>query len=130
VWRARSARPSLGYLAAGLAGAAAMNYTAYLGGSMVYHHGVGVQPAGGVRENADPEIRRGDLREVASMAGRHALQSLKEAGRDIRRGELVPALRGQAGASRRSGDGREDGVETEAVPATGEARSGEARPLH
>src|SRR3712207_6332084 len=40
--RARSRRPSAGYLLAGLAGAALVTYSGYLGGRMVYTHGVGV----------------------------------------------------------------------------------------
>ena len=43
--RARSRRPSAGYLLAGLAGAALVTYSSYLGGRMVYAHGVGVEPA-------------------------------------------------------------------------------------
>jgi uncharacterized membrane protein len=89
--RARTERPSLGYLAAGLAGVAAMNYTAYLGGTMVYQHGVGVAPAG-VRDGEAPEIRRDTLPRVASLAGQHAIDSLADAAKDLRQGEIAPAL--------------------------------------
>jgi len=51
VVRARQDHPSIGYLALGLAGVALMKYTAYLGGRMVYKHGVGVSSAGGVLED-------------------------------------------------------------------------------
>ena len=49
VVRSKAARPSVGYLAAGMLGLAGMTYRAYLGGTMVYGHGLGVEPAGGVR---------------------------------------------------------------------------------
>ena len=91
-YRARTTRPSLGYLVAGALGAVAMNYTAYLGGSMVYQHGVGVLPAGGVDETRAPEIRGGNVARSARVAGANALRSLKHAGRHVMQGELAPAL--------------------------------------
>ena len=47
IWRSRHDEATPGYLALGLPGLATMTYTAYLGGNMVYEHGVGVLPAGG-----------------------------------------------------------------------------------
>ncbi|MBY0397248.1 MAG: DUF2231 domain-containing protein, partial [Thermoleophilia bacterium] len=63
--RVRRERPGPGYLAAGLAGIAAMAYSTYLGGRLVYGHGIGVEAAGGVRGDAAPEIRRGNLGRAA-----------------------------------------------------------------
>ena len=91
-YRARTTRPSLGYLVAGALGAVAMNYTAYLGGSMVYQHGVGVLPAGGIDESRAPEIRGGNVARSARVAGANALHSLKHAGQHVMQGELAPAL--------------------------------------
>lgn len=59
--RVRMRRPSLGYLAVGAAGVAIMGYSAYLGGAMVYAHGVGVAPADGVLDERDPELTPHDL---------------------------------------------------------------------
>jgi uncharacterized membrane protein len=90
--RSRRGEPSLGYLAAGLAGIAALNYTAYLGGEMVYQRGVGVEPAGGIRKGESPEIHGSNLPEVAKVAGRHVVESLEQAARHLKEGEIAPAL--------------------------------------
>jgi len=90
--RARADRPGIGYLAAGLAGVVALNYTAYLGGEMVYQRGVGVQPAGGVREGEAPEIRGDNLPEVAKVAGKHVVESLGQAVQHLKEGEIAPSL--------------------------------------
>lgn len=45
--RRKRGEPSLAYLACGMGGLLVMSYTAYLGGKMVYQHGVGVEAAGG-----------------------------------------------------------------------------------
>jgi uncharacterized membrane protein len=69
--RWREDHPSLGYLALGAGGMAVMAYSAYLGGSMVYHHGVGVGSAGGLLESQAPEITAGNLGEVAGITADH-----------------------------------------------------------
>jgi len=58
-WRAKRDEPTAGYLAIGLAGLAAMTYTAYLGGHMVYEHGVGVLDAAGCGTACHPSSRLG-----------------------------------------------------------------------
>lgn len=90
--RGRSNEPSIGYLAAGVAGVLAMNYTAYLGGTMVYRYGVGVQTAGGIKDGRAPEIHGRTLPAVAKMAGQHAMHSLTHAAKELRDGEIAPAL--------------------------------------
>jgi uncharacterized membrane protein len=90
--RSRRDEPSLGYLAAGVAAIAAMNYTAYLGGEMVYARGVGVEPAGGVREGESPEIHASNLPQIAKVAGHHVVESLEDAARHLREGEIAPSL--------------------------------------
>jgi len=90
--RVKSAKPSLGYLIAGLAGVAAMNYTAYLGGKLVYRYGVGVEPAGGLRYEQSPEVRWDNARELAATSAQYARQSLQSTAREMRHGEFAPAL--------------------------------------
>jgi uncharacterized membrane protein len=90
--RSKSAVPSIGYLIAGLAGVAAMNYTAYLGGRLVYRHGVGVETAGGVRPEQSPEMRWERAGELASMSAQYAGQALRSTAREMRHGEFAPAL--------------------------------------
>lgn len=95
LFRRRSA-PNLGSLAVGLAGVALMNYSAYLGGKMVYAHGVGVEPAGGVDEARSPELKRGHWTEAASLAQDNAVHALRHSVEHLREGEALPALRGSA----------------------------------
>ena len=92
VVRARRHKPGAGYLVAGLGALAAMQYTAYLGGKMVYEHGVGVRPAAGVKEEASPEIRPGAMREAMRSSLHNASHGARHAADDLRRGEIAPAL--------------------------------------
>lgn len=96
--RGRQGRPSLGYLAAGLGGLAIMAYSAYLGGHLVYAHGVGVERAAGVKEGQAPEIRAGNLGEVTRLAASHIRHGAHHAWEHIKEGEIVPALMGGAPA--------------------------------
>lgn len=80
VVRSRRERPGVGYLAAGLAGVAAMGYTAWLGGHMVYRHGVGVEPAGGVRSPPSPEVRWESVRDVLGGATEAGAGAVPRAG--------------------------------------------------
>jgi uncharacterized membrane protein len=96
VLRARKAEPGTGYLLAGVGAIAAMNFTAYLGGKMVYEHGLGVRPAGGLDEARSPEIRRANLRETARASGEQALRGIRHAASEVRKGEIAPALRNAA----------------------------------
>lgn len=90
--RARRKRPSLGYLVAGLGGLATMTYTAYLGGHMVYAHGVGVKPAGGVSEDRAPEVTPGNAQEVLSVSARNLRDGWKHAVEHLAEGEIAPVL--------------------------------------
>jgi uncharacterized membrane protein len=92
VLRARRAEPSPGYLLAGLAGLAVMQYSAYLGGRMVYEHGVGVEPAGGVRAARAPQLGEDPAAEVARTAAGNAVESARHAAGEIRSGEIAPSL--------------------------------------
>lgn len=91
--RARRAEPSPGYLLAGLAGLAVMQFTAYLGGRMVYEHGVGVKAAGGVDDARAPQAGETPLSEVAATAVENVGEAAKETVQGLARGEVAPALR-------------------------------------
>ena len=88
----RREMPGIGYLAAGIGGIVAINYTAYLGGTMVYERRVGLAPAGGLKDGRSPEIRGDTLPRVAKVAGQHALHSVTHAVKELREGEIAPAL--------------------------------------
>lgn len=68
-WRARH-RASLTSAFAGLAASAASAYTAYLGGELVYAHGVGVRPLGGVAAETPPLLSAAAPARLARDAGR------------------------------------------------------------
>lgn len=93
VLRSRQERPGPGYLLAGLAGAALITYSGYLGGKMVYRHGVGVAAAGGYHPERSPRIERGHLGEAARTAGTDVARGVAHAAREVAHGELAPHLR-------------------------------------
>ena len=81
-----------GYLALGLAGLGALSYSAYLGGKMVYEHGLGVKPADGLRTGDSPALSPSE----APSAARRALDDLKQGAAhalaDLKAGRIVPAI--------------------------------------
>jgi uncharacterized membrane protein len=91
-YRLRREKPSVGYLALALAGLGAMGYSAYLGGKMVYEHGLGVKPADGLREGDSPELLPTNAREVARRVGRDIEQGVGHALDDMRSGKVLPAV--------------------------------------
>ena len=91
-WRLRSERPSAGYLALALAGLGAMSYSAYLGGKMVYEHGVGVKPAHGLRDGDSPELLPRTAGEVARRVGTDIERGVAHALDDLRTRDPLPAL--------------------------------------
>jgi uncharacterized membrane protein len=94
LWR-RDHDPGPGYLALGAGVLGTMFYTAYLGGKMVYDHGVGVKAADGVRADV-PELRPGELGRTARTAASDVGRGARNAAGEIRHGELAPALRRHA----------------------------------
>lgn len=84
--------PSAAGIAAGMAGVALMAYTAYLGGKMVYEHGVGVKTAGGLDEGRAPALTARHWRDAARVAGANAAQALAETARGWREGQRAPAI--------------------------------------
>jgi uncharacterized membrane protein len=85
-------RPGVGYLMAGLGGVLAMTYTAYLGGKMVYAHGVGVEPDG-VDLEKSPEIRRGSVSRAARESAALLQDQVVATAKEIAGGDLAPAVR-------------------------------------
>ncbi len=89
--RLRQDRPGAGYVMASLAGLAAMGYSAYLGGKMVYDYGVGVGPQG-YDEARSPAIGVDPLPEVARAAIADTAQAVVDTVKQTAKGELVPEL--------------------------------------
>jgi uncharacterized membrane protein len=109
-YRSRTEKPGVGYLAMGLAGCAAMTYSAYLGGAMVYHDGVGVEAADGIRQKPSvPELTRRETPRALRTAATDLAKGIQLTVEESAKGDLVPALtargsrqapenRGEAGA--------------------------------
>lgn len=91
-WGRREASP--GYLALGLAGIGALGYSAYLGGKMVYEHGVGVKPADGLRYGDSPELAPGHLGEAVRQTVQDIQQAIPRVIEETRAGHIAPALTG------------------------------------
>lgn len=85
-------RAGAGYLALGLAGLAGMSYSAYLGGKMVYEHGVGVKPADGLRDGDSPEVTPGQLGAAARRAVDDLQQAIPPIVDDAKAGRIAPSL--------------------------------------
>lgn len=93
VQRARTEKPSAAYLGLGLIGLAAMAYSAYLGGEMVYRDGVGIKAADGVRTRpAVPEVSRRNAGKVLRTAAKDTLKGLQTTAKESAKGDLVPSL--------------------------------------
>lgn len=88
--RAERRQPGLPYLLTGFAGLAVAGYTAYLGGRMVYGHGVGVEAADGVDPGRAPELGSGRFRKALVRNAKEAMRSMVA---DLREGRYLPALR-------------------------------------
>ena len=91
--RSRRKRPTLSYLAAGVIGTAGLFYSAYLGGKMVYTHGVGVERAAGLDYDEAPALVPSEAGRVARKSLQHAAKGVWHTVQDMADGELVPALR-------------------------------------
>lgn len=103
-YRAGKERPSAAYLGVGIAGLAALTYSAYLGGAMVYHEGVGVEAADGVRKSPPvPELSGKEAAQALRTAGSDMMQGIQLTVEESAKGDLVPVLsdrRGRPGADR------------------------------
>lgn len=101
-WRWRRRAPTPVSLAIGALGLGAMAYSAYLGGKMVYEHGVGVMPALGVKPGHGRKLGEGELAEAAADAAEEIPAGVKHAAADAARGEFVPHVTN--GREREPGD--------------------------
>lgn len=90
--RSRRSKPSLGYLVAGFAGLAAVTYSAYLGGHMVYEHGVGVHKAGGLKEEAAPRLTPHNAAEALHLTSKHLREGTRVTVQEFQEGKLLPWL--------------------------------------
>ena len=102
-WRWSRDEAGPGYLAAGLAALGTVGFSAYLGGKMVYEHGLGVAAADGLYEEPHPvvEITRETAGEALRYAGRDVAEGARSAVRQLRQGEIAPYFTRHA-----SGEGR------------------------
>jgi uncharacterized membrane protein len=93
VQRARTEKPSAAYIGLGLAGVAAMMYSAYLGGEMVYREGVGIEAADGVRKRPKvPELSRQEARNALRTAATDTAKGIQLTVEESAKGDLVPSL--------------------------------------
>lgn len=98
--RAGREQPGGGYLALGLAAVGVTLYSAYLGGRMVYAHGVGVEPAGGVDDDHAPPVEDASAGALLRRIGHDLRHGLRHTFKHLRKGDAVPALtRSPAGGS-------------------------------
>lgn len=122
--RLRRKRPGLGYLAAGLAGLGAVTYSAYLGGHMVYEHGVGVSRAGGLNEAAAPKLLPETAGRATRLTAMHVRDGAAVTAQEFAEGKLAPWL------GRRGGEAAPAPLPHPASGSTGAPpRSPEHRPL-
>ncbi len=91
-WRSRHDRPGPVYLTAGVAAVALLGYSAYLGGRMVYAHGVAVEPAGGVSRPGAPTMRVGRLRAFAAAALVDLFNGVRHMAQEVSSGRIAPHL--------------------------------------
>lgn len=91
-WRWRRSEATPGYLALGLAGIGALGYSAYLGGKMVYEHGVGVKPADGLRYGDSPELAPGEFREAVRRTVEDVQIGVPRAIDEMREGRIAPSF--------------------------------------
>ena len=93
VQRARDEKPSAAYIGLGLAGIAAMMYSAYLGGDMVYRDGVGIEAADGVRERPKvPELSRQEAGRAVRTAATDTAKGIQLTVEESAKGDLVPTF--------------------------------------
>jgi uncharacterized membrane protein len=94
VQRARTREPSIPYLLGGLAAFGVVAYSGYIGGELVYRHGVGVEPAGGLWEGGGPELTLKNAGQVMRSAGKGLGMGFVHLGKETVEGKLAPTLTG------------------------------------
>ena len=86
--RATWAEIALGVFTVGM-----LTYSAWLGGRMVYEHGVGVKPAGGLRSDHETDVTALGPRGAARQAAGDLAQGVRHLAEDTADGLVAPALR-------------------------------------
>jgi uncharacterized membrane protein len=92
LWRVKHRRPNAAYLSIGAAGVGVLAYTAYLGGKLVYHVGVGVAPAHGVYRPDAPTLRTGQIGSFIEAAGSDLVHGVEHMIEEVASGKLVPTI--------------------------------------
>jgi uncharacterized membrane protein len=89
----RHGRPqaSRGYLAAGLGVLGGILFSAYLGGELVYHYGLGVESAGGLYGEV-PELTPKEMGRAALTAAKDLGKGVAHTARDVAQGKIVPVI--------------------------------------
>lgn len=90
-WRWGRDRAGAGYLAAGVAGLGAMFLSAYLGGEMVYSHGLGVEAAGGTQPDVPP-LSPSEAGRAATRAGENLVEGGRLTVEETADGKVAPSL--------------------------------------
>lgn len=90
-WRRRHAPAGVTYLLGGLATLGGMVYSAYIGGKMVYDHGMGVRPAGGVQKDV-PELTRGEAGRAAKQAVTETAAGVRLTAEETVEGKVAPSF--------------------------------------
>lgn len=93
LWRRRQPRASVGYLLAGLGTLGAVLYSAYLGGKMVYTHGMGVEAADGLQGEV-PELTPSEARTAARRAVTDTVEGARLTAEETAEGKVAPSLGG------------------------------------
>jgi hypothetical protein len=104
--RVRQHKPGYGYLAAGLAMSALLTYSGYLGGRMVYEHGVGVRPANGLQRGRSPQFPGDGMGRMARLAAADAGAAMGRAAQDVGHGRIVPVFQGSRSKRKPSASSR------------------------
>lgn len=94
VQRARVKEPSIPYLLGGMAALGVVLYSAYIGGELVYRHGVGVEPADGLWQGGGPELKLKNTGQVVRSAGKGLGMGFVHLGKETAQGKIVPTLTG------------------------------------
>lgn len=91
--RSKRERPTIGYLATGLAGIGVLSFSAYLGGTLVYKHGVGVAPAGGQYRDDAPELGEpGQTGAFVKDATTDLARGAAHLAKELAQGRIAPTL--------------------------------------
>lgn len=92
VQRSRVREPSIPYLLGGLAAFGAVAFSSYIGGELVYRHGVGVEPAGGLWEGGGPELTLKNTGAVMRSTGKGLGMGFVHLGKETAQGKIIPTM--------------------------------------